>query len=117
MKKISLFIIFSLLCPFSLVYAMPLCEECFLAPKEPGPLIQEKIFNKSPLREEDLSELDLRGWDLSNIDLRGAVLIKLKGIFIVDVLLEGANLEGAIVTSSQAELLKAQGLSGFVIVE
>ena len=80
--------------------------------------VQEKIFTKSPLREEDLSELDLRGWDLSNnIELRGAVLSKLKGIFITDVLLEGANLEEAKVTKEQAEYLTAQGLSGFVIVE
>ena len=116
MKIISLFIVFSLLCPFSLVYATPSCEGTFIfAPKQPSPLIQEKILNKSPLKGENLSQLDLRGRDLSNIDLRGAVLAELQGVFILEVLLEGANLQGAKVTHKQAQFLNGKGLSGFVV--
>ena len=41
MKRIILFIIFSLLCSFSLVYATPSCEEAWTV-KKPGLII--KIF-------------------------------------------------------------------------
>ena len=56
-----------------------------------------KIFLKLNLAGEDLREMDLRGMNLQ------------------EVYLFGANLQGAKVTKSQAEILRAQGLSGFVV--
>ena len=61
------------------------------------------------LRGADLIGANLQEADLFGVDLRGA---NLEGADLI-----GANLQGAKVTPSQAEYLRAQGLSGFVVVE
>ena len=131
MKALLLFIVFSLLCPFSLTYAMS-CEEGFTKVK-PSSLIKAKIFFKMSLADEDLRRMDLRGKDLSKMNLEEADL-RWANLFYADLRwanlqrahlqwanfeganLRGAQLQGAFVTRDQVEYLTAQGLSGFVVV-
>jgi len=130
MKATFLFIVFSLLCPFSLTYAMS-CEEGFIFVK-PSSLIKAKIFFKMSLAGEDLRRMDLRGKDLSKMNLEGANLTdaRLEGANLWNANLKGANLreanlkraflrgaqlQGALVTRDQVEYLTAQGLSGFIV--
>ena len=148
MKAIFLFITFNLLCPFSLAYAMPSCEEAWTV-KKPGLIIKAKIFFKMSLAGEDLTRMDLRGEDLESAklavanlhgaDLRGVDLVgadlreadlrlaDLRGANLRDADLRwaglaGADLRGAILTGarvipSQAEYLRTQDISGFVVEE
>ena len=140
MKVILLFIIFSLLCPSSLAYAMP-CEEAW-TPKQLKKLsinIRAKIRFKMSLEGFNLKQRNLQGRDLSNMNLASARLqyaslrdTDLTNAYFVEAnlymadlrgaKLEGtnfyqANLYGAKVTKEQAEYLSSQGLSGFVVVE
>ena len=61
-------------------------------------------LHETVLRHTDLTEAILEGLNLYNADLTGAKL-------------DGAKLDGAKVTKKQAEYLRKQGLSGFVVVE
>ena len=179
----AIFIIFSLLCPFSSVYAMSSCEQAW-GIKQPGPIIRIKLRLKKGLANTDLSGLDLQLWELRRVNLNGANLFrsslqsselaeaKLQNAKLIEAnlqrvglvwanlenaILDGANLEranlrwailkgadftrtnlryailvganleranfteadltGATVTQKQAEYLKSQGRSGFVVVE
>ena len=138
MKKTVLFIIFSLLCSFSLTYAMPSCEEAW-TPKKLTLSIRAKIILKMSMKRARLRRMDLQGQNLSNMnfekadlreaDLREADLtetyfwqanlyqVDLRGAKLDGTNFYQANLYGAKVTKEQAEYLNGKGLIGFVVME
>ena len=97
-----------------------------------GAKLPKNTMYGADLAGADLRELDLRGVslhavnltgaDLREADLRGVSLQKLKpGLKKVQVWfapdLREADLRGAKVTRSQADYLRTQGLSGFVVID
>ena len=104
MKTTFLFITFNLLCPFSLAYAMPLCETAWIGK---GANLREKNLQSANLRAADLGWADLRRADLTGANLFFANLFSAK--------LGGAKLAGAKVTKKQAKYLSSRGFSGFVV--